>query len=41
MHRLKSFSWIYLVQDGEEWWAVVNTVINFQVLKLAGYFFIS
>jgi len=22
---------IYLVQDREEWWAVVNTVMNFRV----------
>jgi hypothetical protein len=23
--------WIYLVHDGDRWWAVVNTVMNFRV----------
>jgi hypothetical protein len=27
----KGVDWIHLAQDGDQWWAVVNTVMNFRV----------
>jgi hypothetical protein len=33
--------WMHLTQDRDQWWAVVNTVMNLQVLQQAGNFFTS
>jgi hypothetical protein len=33
--------WIYLSQDREKWWAIVNTVMNLQVPENARNFLIS
>jgi hypothetical protein len=29
--RQESVDWIHLAQDRDQWWAYVNTVMNFQV----------
>jgi hypothetical protein len=29
-------NWIHLAEDGDQWWALVNTVINFQFHKVLG-----
>jgi hypothetical protein len=28
---LESMDWIYLAQDRDQWWVVVNTVLNLRV----------
>jgi hypothetical protein len=33
--------WIHLVQDEEQWWAVVNTVLKLWVPQNAGNFLTS
>jgi hypothetical protein len=31
--------WIHLAQERDQWWALVNTVINFRNLQMGGNFF--
>jgi hypothetical protein len=33
--------WIQLAQDGDKWWTVVNTVMNFRVLAPDNYLKVS
>jgi hypothetical protein len=33
--------WMHLVHDSDQWWALVNTVINLQVPLKAGHFLTS
>jgi hypothetical protein len=28
----ESVNWIHLAQDSDQWWALVNTVMNFRVI---------
>jgi hypothetical protein len=34
--RWEGVDWIHLVQDRDQWWAVVNTVMNLRVPQKAG-----
>jgi hypothetical protein len=38
---LKDVDWIHLAQDGDQWWALVNTVMNLWFLQKAGSFLTS
>jgi hypothetical protein len=33
--------WIWLVQDRDEWWAIVNMIMTFPVPRKAGNFLTS
>jgi hypothetical protein len=32
-HRWEGFNWMYLAQDREQWWALVNAVMIFRFHK--------
>jgi hypothetical protein len=34
-------NWIYLEQDKNQWWALVNTVLSFRLAYITGNFFSS
>jgi hypothetical protein len=36
--RWDGVDWIELAQDRNQWWTLVNTMINFGFLKIAGSF---
>jgi hypothetical protein len=33
---MRGVNWIHLVQDRDQWWALVNTVMNLRVPRKAG-----
>jgi hypothetical protein len=39
--RLEHMDWIYLAVDVEKWWALLNTLLKFLVLKMWGKFLTS
>jgi hypothetical protein len=35
--KWKGVVWMHLAQDRDQWWALVNTIINLQVLLKGGF----